>query len=82
MGADSNTKAGEGGAEVLDISGVSALLGCSPSHVRALTRAGAFPAPAKLGALARWSRAVVLAWIAENTGRTIDRAGKTVTVRG
>lgn len=69
-------------ADVLDVFGVAALVGCSESHIRALVRDDKFPAPAKLGALNRWSRAVVLNWIAGNTGRTIDRAGTSVEVRG
>ncbi len=72
----------------LDTNGVAKLCGCSPSHIRNLVRLKRFPAPAKLGALPRWDRKVVLAFIAANTGRaresgpTGDRAGVVVEVRG
>lgn len=69
-------------AEALDVDGVAAILGCSPAHVRALVRRGEFLRPAKLGALARWSRVAVLRWLEENTGPTAQRAGQAVQARG
>lgn len=74
--------------EALDVNSVAALLRCSPAHIRDLVREGRFLAPVKLGHLARWSRAAVLAWLREGTGRangtgkTADRGGVTVQVRG
>lgn len=56
--------------DALDAAGVAAILHCSDGHIRALVRRGEFPRPAKLGALRRWSRAVVLAWLEANTGKT------------
>jgi|GEM_PF-3575364 len=77
----SDTNNREGG-EALDVDGVASLLRCSATHVRALVRNGTFPAPAKLGTLARWSRAVVLRWLDENTGATVKRGGREIQVRG
>jgi excisionase family DNA binding protein len=49
---------------VLDVHGVAELLTCSERHVYRLVDAGRIPAPAKLGALNRWSRAIIETWIA------------------
>lgn len=59
----------DSGTDVLDTAGVAKLLRCSERHVRALLDRGAFPAPARLGALPRWSRAAVVAWIAAANSR-------------
>jgi excisionase family DNA binding protein len=48
---------------LLDVEAVAALCGCSPRHVYRLADAGRMPAPRKLGALCRWSRAEIAAWI-------------------
>lgn len=65
-----------------DTKDIAALLRCSEKHVRDLVKRGEFIAPLKLGALVRWDRAAVLRWLDENTGRRVDRAGKTAQVRG
>lgn len=52
-------------AELLDVTEVAALLGgCSTRHVYRLTDADRMPRPVRLGALVRWRRAELLAWIA------------------
>lgn len=66
---------------VLDVEDVAALLKCSPAHIRALVARGEFPAPAKLGALARWERESILAFVAGRAGRA-NRGGKLVELRG
>ena len=43
---------------------VARLLNCSERHVWRLANRGAMPAAVHLGALVRWDRAAVLAWIA------------------
>jgi len=54
----------EAGAELLDVRTVAVLLGgCSTRHVRRLADAGRMPKPIKLGALVRWRRTEVQAWI-------------------
>ena len=51
-------------AELLDVRDVAALLGrCSVRHVHRLADAGKMPRPVKLGALVRWRRAELDAWI-------------------
>lgn len=52
-------------SKLLDVRTVAALLDCSPRHVYRLADAGKMPRPMKLGALLRWSRAAIEAWIAE-----------------
>ena len=83
-----DTRPRTGRDEPLDLAGVAALCRCSESHIRNQVRRGRFPAPAKIGVLSRWDRAVVLRWIADGTGRagertgpTVERAGTTVQVR-
>ena len=50
---------------MLDVQGVAALLSCSTRHIYRLADMGRMPRPVKLGALVRWSRAVILDWIAQ-----------------
>ncbi len=52
-----------GAAELIDVGGVAALLNCSVRHVRRLADAGRMPSPLKLGALLRWRRTELSAWI-------------------
>ena len=54
----------EAASALLDVQQVGALLNCSPRHIYRLADAGKMPAPVKLGALVRWSRAAIEAWIA------------------
>jgi excisionase family DNA binding protein len=75
--------------EALDAEQVGALLGCSGRHVQRLAARGLFPAPIALGALRRWPRSAVLAWLAERSaagvatdGPTATRGGRRVMVRG
>jgi excisionase family DNA binding protein len=48
---------------LLDVMAVAELLGCSDRHVRRLAAAGKMPAPVRLGALVRWPRAALEAWL-------------------
>lgn len=50
-------------AELLDVQGVARLLHCSVRHVYRLADAGKMPRPVKLGALVRWRRAELHAWL-------------------
>jgi excisionase family DNA binding protein len=51
-------------AALLDVRAVAALLDCSPRHVYRLSDAGHMPPPVRLGALVRWRRADIDAWLA------------------
>lgn len=48
---------------LLNVEQVATLLNCSPRHVYRLCDAGRMPRPVRLGALVRWNRAVIEAWI-------------------
>ena len=50
-------------AELFDVRGVAQLVGVSPRHILRLAATGRMPAPIKLGALTRWNRRAVMAWI-------------------
>jgi len=50
-------------AELLDVQAVAKLLNCSPRTVYRLTDAGRMPRTVKLGALVRWRRAELTAWL-------------------
>jgi excisionase family DNA binding protein len=56
--------------ELLDVEAVARLCGCSAPHVRRLADAGRMPAPVKVGALVRWNRRAMEAWIAGGCLRT------------
>jgi excisionase family DNA binding protein len=49
---------------LLDVRAVAALLDCSPRHVYRLSDAGHMPPPVRLGALVRWRRDTLDAWLA------------------
>jgi len=50
--------------ELLDVRAVAALLGgCSTRHVYRMADAGRMPLPLRLGALVRWRRTELEAWI-------------------
>lgn len=52
-------------AALLDVRAVAKLLGgCSTRHVYRLSDAGKMPAPVRLGALVRWSKPLLDAWLA------------------
>jgi excisionase family DNA binding protein len=53
-----------GAAQLLDVRAVARLLGCSERHVYRLSDSGQMPAPVKLGALVRWRRQDLDAWLA------------------
>lgn len=61
---------------LLDVIEMAALLGCSSRHVYRLADAGHMPRPVKLGALVRWDRTAIEAWIAD--GCPPRRRGKGV----
>jgi predicted DNA-binding transcriptional regulator AlpA len=50
-------------AELLDDKAVARLLSCSARHIRRLADRDAMPRPLKIGALTRWRRADIDAWI-------------------
>jgi excisionase family DNA binding protein len=50
---------------LLDVQAVAELLGCSARHVYRLADADRMPRPVKLGALVRWSKLAIEAWIAD-----------------
>jgi excisionase family DNA binding protein len=52
-------------AMLLDVEQVAAMLKCSTRHVYRLADAGKMPAPVRVGALVRWSRKSIEAWIGE-----------------
>ena len=58
-----------GAAEMLDSKGVAAMLGCSPRHAVRMADTGRMPRPVKLGALTRWRRSEIEAWIANGCPR-------------
>lgn len=49
---------------LLDVRAVAQLLDCSPRHVYRLADVGAMPPPVRLGALVRWRRTDIDAWLA------------------
>jgi excisionase family DNA binding protein len=49
---------------LLDVRAVAQLLGCSPRHIYRLADGGRIPAPVRIGALVRWRRADLDAWLA------------------
>jgi excisionase family DNA binding protein len=49
---------------MLTVDGVAALLACSPRTVYRLADDGRMPPPVRLGALVRWPRQTIDAWIA------------------
>ena len=50
-------------ATLFDVEQVASILNCSPRHVYRLADAGAMPRPRHLGALVRWSRLEIEAWV-------------------
>jgi excisionase family DNA binding protein len=51
-------------AQLLDVRAVAALLDCSPRHIYRLADGGLMPSPVRLGALVRWRRQDLDAWLA------------------
>lgn len=51
--------------ELLTVKELARLLGCSPRHIYRMSDGGQMPPPVKLGALVRWNRKVLEAWIAD-----------------
>ena len=62
-------------AALLDVRSVARLLGCSSRHVYRLADGGKMPPPVRLGALVRWPRQSVEAWIAGGC-QPVRRAGR------
>lgn len=52
-------------AALLSVKGTASILNVSPSHVYRLADAGRMPRPVRLGALVRWKRSELDAWISE-----------------
>lgn len=55
---------------LLDVRAVAALLDCSPRHVYRLSDAGRMPPPVRIGALVRWRRSDLDAWLADGCPST------------
>jgi excisionase family DNA binding protein len=53
----------EPSAALLSVQDVARMLGCSARHVYRLADAGQMPRPVKLGALVRWRRLDLDAWL-------------------
>jgi excisionase family DNA binding protein len=51
-------------AALLDVQAVAQLLDCSPRHVYRLADGDQMPRPVRLGALVRWRKADIDAWLA------------------
>ena len=62
-------------AALLDVRAVAQLLDCSPRHVYRLADTGRMPAPVHIGALVRWRRADLDAWLADGC-RPVRRSGR------
>ncbi|HEV3258706.1 MAG TPA: helix-turn-helix domain-containing protein [Gemmataceae bacterium] len=62
-------------AQLLDVRAVAEVLNCSPRHIYRLADAGRMPAPIKLGALVRWRRQDLDAWLATGC-RPVRDAGR------
>lgn len=60
-------------AALLNVHQVARLLSCSPRHVHRLVSADRMPRPVKLGALVRWPRHVIEAWIEEGCPKFKNR---------
>ncbi len=52
-------------SRLIDVNTVAALCGCSARHAWRLSDSGRMPSPIALGALRRWDRAVIEAWITD-----------------
>ena len=63
-------------AALIDVDAVAALCGCCARHVRRLADAGKMPPPVRLGALVRWRRAEIDAWIAAGCPRCDKKGGR------
>lgn len=67
----------ESPAQLLDVARVAALLDCSPRHVYRLADAGRMPRPRHVGALVRWQKSEIEAWVADGCPavRTVPKGG-------
>ncbi len=64
IAANTQGEPSESSAQLLDVKAVAALLGdCSTRHVYRLVDAGRMPSPVRLGALVRWRRTELMAWV-------------------
>jgi excisionase family DNA binding protein len=59
---------------LLDVEAVAALLSISTKSVRRLADAGKMPRPVKLGALIRWRRSELDAWIADGCRKVLQKS--------
>jgi excisionase family DNA binding protein len=55
-------------AALLDVQAVAEMFGCSTRHVYRLADRGAMPPPVRIGALVRWRRDSLSAWISAGCG--------------
>ncbi len=72
----SSSPPAESSAILLDVQAVADMLDCSARHIYRMSDAGKMPAPVKLGALVRWSRAAIEDWIAAGCPRIDRRPGR------
>jgi excisionase family DNA binding protein len=56
---------------LMDVCQVAHLLNCSSRHVYRLANSGRMPRGVRLGALVRWDRRVIEAWIAAGCPRPV-----------
>jgi excisionase family DNA binding protein len=62
-------------AALLDVRAVAALLSCSTRHIYRLADAGHMPPPVRLGALVRWRRQDIDAWLHRGC-KSVRQAGR------
>ena len=60
---------------LLDVRSVTAMLGCSSRHIYRLSDAGRMPPPVRIGALVRWRRSDIDAWLGEGC-KPVRQAGR------
>ena len=74
---DSTTQEQLHGHTLLTVADVAKLIQCSERNVYRLCDGGRMPRPLKIGALIRWSRAVIDQWIADGCPPAREMRGRT-----
>ncbi len=67
-----NVQVGHQATALLDIEELSAELGCSKRHIYRLVQLGRMPKPVRLGALVRFRRVEIAAWLAQGCPAIVD----------
>jgi excisionase family DNA binding protein len=62
-------------AQLLDVRAVAQLLNCSTRHIYRMADAGQMPPPVRIGALVRWRRTDLDAWLASGC-KPVRQSGK------